>query len=62
MAIYAREGVRHAWLVGPEARTLEVLRPDGAGWSTLSTFSAGALVRAEPFEAIEVDLKPLWDP
>src|SRR5262249_14626112 len=32
MPIYAREGVRHLWLVDPVARTLEVYRLEGERW------------------------------
>ena len=32
LRIYAREGVAHAWLVDPLARTLEVLRLEGGRW------------------------------
>ena len=33
LSIYAREQVRHTWLVDPLARTLEVLRLENARWS-----------------------------
>lgn len=57
---YAREGVRHAWLVDPEARLLELFRLEGGLWSLVSTHAGDAIVRAEPFEAIELDLLTLW--
>ncbi len=57
---YAREGVRHAWLLNPLARTLEVYRNENGRWVVLATHAGGATVRAEPFEAIELDLAPLW--
>lgn len=59
--IYARERVDHVWLVDPIARTLEVLRLDGARWTIVSTSSGLAVLRAEPFEAIELDLSLLWE-
>ncbi len=61
LSIYARENVAHAWLVDPIARTLEVLRLEGGRWTILATWSGLVTVRAEPFEAIEVDLSLLWE-
>jgi len=60
LPIYAREGVRHAWLVEPRARTLEVFRLESERWSLLGTWADDAKVRAEPFDAIELDLSILW--
>ncbi|WP_437738613.1 Uma2 family endonuclease [Sorangium sp. So ce1335] len=61
MPIYAREGVRHAWLVDPIQRTLEVhvLAP-GRAWGPPVTYRDSARVRVEPFEALELDLSVLW--
>lgn len=61
MRIYRREGVRHAWLIHPIARTLEVFRLEGGYWLQLDTFEGDEAVRAEPFEAIEISLKMLWE-
>ncbi len=60
LPIYAREGVTHAWLVDPDARTLEVLRREGPKWLVLDVHSDEARVRAEPFDAIELELGLLW--
>jgi Uma2 family endonuclease len=60
LAIYARENVRHAWLVNPAAHTLEVLRLEAERWTLLATHEGGASVRAEPFDAIELALAALW--
>ncbi len=59
--IYAREGVSHAWLADPLARTLEILRLEGGRWTILSTHADHAVVRAEPFDAIDLDLSLLWE-
>jgi len=59
-AIYAREKVPHAWLVNPATRTLEVLRLQGDAWLIASVHSDAERVRAEPFDAIELDLAGLW--
>ncbi len=58
--LYAREGVTHVWLVDPLAQTLEVLRLDGATYRLIATFCDDARVRAEPFDAIELELAALW--
>ncbi len=60
LPIYARERVGHVWLVDPIDRTLEVLRLDDGRWSILGIFSDAQRVRAEPFDALELDLSILW--
>jgi Uma2 family endonuclease len=60
LPIYAREGVRHAWLVDPILRTLEVLHLDAGGWRIVGTSRDHAKIRAEPFDAVELDLAVLW--
>jgi Uma2 family endonuclease len=61
MPIYAREGVAHAWLVDPVARTLEAytLGPDRR-WGPAQAHGGAARVRVPPFDAIELDLSALW--
>ncbi|MCY1015601.1 Uma2 family endonuclease [Pyxidicoccus sp. MSG2] len=61
LPVYAREGVRHVWLMDPEARTLEVFRLEGTEYSLLATHSGPAVIRAEPFEVVELELAYLWD-
>ncbi|MGK4422561.1 Uma2 family endonuclease, partial [Klebsiella pneumoniae] len=56
MPIYLHEGVMQAWLIDPAARTLEVFRRTDAGWLALPPYRDDAHVRAEPFEAIELEL------
>jgi Uma2 family endonuclease len=60
MRIYARESVRHAWLVNPVARTLEAYRLGEQGWVLLGTHAGEERVRVEPFDAIELELAVLW--
>jgi Uma2 family endonuclease len=57
---YARHGVVHAWLINPRARTLEVYRREGTSWVLVASHADDAIVRAEPFDAIELDLLRLW--
>ncbi len=60
LAVYAREGVSHVWLLDPEARSLEVLRLDGRRYVTEAVHGGTARVRAAPFEALELPLVGLW--
>jgi Uma2 family endonuclease len=60
MPIYARERVGHLWLVDPLLKTLEVFRLDGESYRMVHTWRGSAAVRAEPFDAIELDLSILW--
>lgn len=58
--VYARENVSHLWLVNPLARTLEVYRLAEGRWLLLATHEGAARVRAEPLDAVELELAPLW--
>jgi Uma2 family endonuclease len=60
LAIYAREGVPHAWLIDPTARTLEVLELREARWSILDTHLGDVVVRVPPFTEVEMALRTLW--
>lgn len=60
MRIYAQAGVRHAWLVDPALATLEVYRLEGTHWLLLGTYGSEDSVRAEPFDAIELSLGPIF--
>ena len=60
MPIYAREQVGHLWLADPGLRTLEVYRLEEQRWVVLRTHGGNETVRAEPFEAIEMDLGRWW--
>lgn len=57
---YAGHAVKHVWIIDPTARTLEILRREGGGWLLTGTHQDDARVRAEPFDAIELDLAILW--
>ena len=60
LPVYARERVRHVWFVDPEARTLEVFRLDVERYTLLAAHAGPGRARAEPFEAIELELGLLW--
>jgi Uma2 family endonuclease len=52
-------GVPHYWLVDPERETLTVLRYAADAYLTVLTAGRGDVVRAEPFNAIEIDVSSL---
>jgi Uma2 family endonuclease len=60
LRIYARESVPHAWLVDPLRRTLEVLALEAGRLVPLAEHAGDGNVRAQPFDAIELELKALW--
>ena len=60
LAVYAREGVPHAWFLDPIQRTLEVLRLEQQRWVIASVYASDDDVCAEPFEATTLSLSRLW--
>lgn len=61
LEIYRRESVGYYWLVDARLKTVEVLKLDGDGYRILKVVSGEETVRAEPFEAIEIELSRLWE-
>lgn len=60
LRVYATERVKHAWIIDSLARTLEVFRLEGVAYLLVGQYVGDELVRAEPFDAIELDLLVLW--
>ncbi len=60
--LYASRGVAHLWIVDPHAQILEVYRLEGSTYARIQAFVGLATVRAEPFEAAELDLGRWWGP
>ena len=60
LRVYAEHRVRHAWLVDPILRTLEVLRLADGRWTLLETHAGDLVVRAEPFESLGLELSLMW--
>lgn len=58
--IYRREGVGYYWLVDLRDQTVEVYRLENGRWVEVDTYEGNAAVRAEPFDAVELDLSALW--
>ena len=47
-------GVPHYWIANPEQKTLVVHRWQPKGYLIVLTAAAGDVVRAEPFDAVEL--------
>jgi Uma2 family endonuclease len=60
MNVYAREGVRHLWLIDPIARTLEAYRLSDDRWIVGAVRGSDDVVRIEPFDAVELALDRWW--
>jgi Uma2 family endonuclease len=60
LRVYARAKVEWVWLIDPVLRTVEVLHTDVEGWTLRGTWRDDERVRAEPFDAIELELGVLW--
>jgi len=61
---YAEHGVRHAWLLDPIDKRLEVYALDAKTkrWREVRIYQGDTTVRAEPFDVIELDQGALWSP
>lgn len=59
-SIYAREGVHYLWFVDPTARTLESHALESGRWVRTGAWKHSDRVRAEPFDAVEIELGELW--
>jgi Uma2 family endonuclease len=62
LPLYAQHGVSYAWFIDPEARTLEVFQRLKRGWLFAASYEGDALVRAEPFTHVPMELGSLWLP
>ena len=58
--IYAREGVRHLWLVEPTDRTLEAFELRDGEWVLIAAAKDDDPIRIRPFDAITFSLGDLW--
>lgn len=60
LPLYQRCGVRHVWLVDPLGFSLEVFRLGSEYYELILTAHGDDVVRAEPFDAIELELGVVW--
>jgi len=59
---YAAVGVAWLWFVDPAARLLEVWRLQGGTYARVQAFGGDDRARAEPFDAVELELGGWWMP
>jgi len=57
---YAAAGVRHAWIVNPDMRALQVFELQTGEPTLVAAFAGQDQVRAPPFEAVLLELGLLW--
>ncbi|MBA3392458.1 MAG: Uma2 family endonuclease [Deltaproteobacteria bacterium] len=60
LRLYHRAGITHYWLVDPRDCTLTVMRWSADGYVTRLRAVRGEVVRAEPFDAIELAVGTLF--
>ena len=59
-AVYARHGIRHYWVVDPDACVLEVYEADGAEYRLVGRHEGAATVRTAIFPDLGLDLGRVW--
>jgi Uma2 family endonuclease len=60
LRLYQRVPISHYWIVDPRDATLTVMRWSPDGYVTLLRADRGEVVRAEPFETVELDVGTLF--
>jgi Uma2 family endonuclease len=60
MPLYARHGVGNAWLIDPDAETLEAYELRGAEWTQLGVYGVDDTPAAAPFEVAAFRVGDLW--
>jgi Uma2 family endonuclease len=58
---YAEIAVGHLWYIDPAARLLTVSKLENGKWVELGVHGPDEKVRAEPFDAVELDLSAWWE-
>lgn len=58
--VYARAGVRWLWLLDPALELLETFELVEGRWSRLDAWTGDDRARIPPFDAVELELTPLW--
>lgn len=60
LRLYHRTAIAHYWIVDPRDATLTIMRFSEAGYITVLRAERGEIVRAEPFEAVEIVVGTLF--
>jgi Uma2 family endonuclease len=59
---YAKVGVSHLWVVDTAAHTVEIKKLIDGRWTEIAVFADDDVLCAEPFEAVQIPLAPIWLP
>jgi len=59
-AIYEKNGVAFLWFIDYRGRSLDMLRLTDQGWLIEGIYTDTDVVRAKPFDAIDLPLSDLW--
>ncbi len=59
---YAAAGVRHYWLLDPQAKTLEPFVLSETGFEPAGVFGSGSVFRPSFFPGLEIPVDSLWLP
>jgi len=59
-SLYARHGVRHYWIIDPEACSFETFVLAGEHYRSTGTYQGASKLRTEPFPDLEIDLALVW--
>jgi Uma2 family endonuclease len=60
--LYARLGVNYLWFVDPDTRSLSVCKLVDGHWYELGVYGPDERIRAEPFDAVELEMRDWWLP
>ena len=58
---YAKIGVGYLWYIDPDAQSLSVSKLVDEHWYEVGVWGGSDLVRAEPFDAIEIPVREWWE-
>jgi Uma2 family endonuclease len=58
--VLQRAGVPHYWIVHPEEKVVHMYRLERPGYTCILTATSGDVVRAEPFDAVELRASVLF--
>ncbi|MGH8476676.1 MAG: Uma2 family endonuclease [Methylococcales bacterium] len=61
LGIYAAHGITHAWIIDPDAKTLEVFSLHQRHWRRDLVLRESNEIQAAPFDATAFNLVSLWE-
>jgi Uma2 family endonuclease len=61
MQLYLRHGIKHYWLVDPDAKTLEVYKLESGRYHVVGGFEKDDTFKPELFPGLEIKLSEIWE-